>query len=231
MNLYGFSKPAFHQVLGSGDETVLQSATALFEESQNDEAACARGKSWLKTLIMHGHPLHNEHEQTKTPLDGGLLTVKMETETHAFVVYSLARAVAANVSPDLSQDSSNWTYAAISGLQSELSACHFSRSSECPREYHSLIVKLVSGSPIFGEEFRTSWSFYSILTNHELAVIVPILAAAINYERQLPQKMPAELKKQFSTQLSQEGKQFAQELSRWFGQLHAAGQDAFVMWR
>jgi hypothetical protein len=230
MNLYGFSLQAFRNVLASADSSVLKAASAIFVESQKNESAITKGKAWLQTLIDRGFPFREERAQPAEPKEGGLLTMQMETEAHVFAVYSIVRAIAADGSLDLASDSSKWGHAAVSSFYRELGDCRFAESRQCPREFHSWIWKLSHGTPLFGDDFRTDWSFYTIFTNQELAAIVPVLQAAADYERPVPEGLPEFRKSTLKTRLSDDARQFAQELSRWFGQIKEAGQDAFILW-
>ena len=101
------------------------------------------------------------------PADGGLLTVQMETANHVAVVHCLARAIAREDDLDLAIDSSSWKHPAVASLYNELMACEFHHSGKCPVEFHSWMDKLSNGSPIFGDDFRTSWEYYTCFTNEE----------------------------------------------------------------
>jgi hypothetical protein len=89
---------------------------------------------------------------------------------------------------------------------------------------------LSNGSPLFGDDFRTHWSYYSIFTNQELAGIIPVFQAAAAFQRPLPEGYPEQVTKTMKTGLSESGKQFIGDLVLWFGQIHQAGQDAFILW-
>jgi hypothetical protein len=230
MNLYGWSMQSFRSVLASANASVLKAATAYFVESQKNESAITRGKAWLQTIINKGFPLREEREQPAEPEEGALLTMQMETEAHVFAIYSIMRATAADNYLDLARDSSNWAHPVVSAFYRELGDCRFSQSKQCPRELHSWIWKLNHGTPLFGDDFRTDWSFYTTFTNPELAAIVPVFEAVVDYERPVPEGRPDYPKSTVKTRLSEGPRQFAQDLSKWFGQIKEAGQDAFILW-
>jgi len=89
---------------------------------------------------------------------------------------------------------------------------------------------LSNGSPLFGDDFRTEWSFYTLFSNQELATMIPVFQAAADFKRPLPEGYPEELTKKMVTGLSEGGKDFVADLINWFGQIQRAGQDAFILW-
>ena len=89
---------------------------------------------------------------------------------------------------------------------------------------------LSNGSPLFGDDFRTGWSFYSLFSNSDLAAIIPVFQAAADFKRVLPEGYTEELTKKMATGLSDNSKAFVLDLIKWFGQIQQAGQDAFVLW-
>ena len=99
-----------------------------------------------------------------------------------------------------------------------------------PVEFHTWMTKLCNGSPMFGHDFRTKWSFYSIISNIELAAMIPVFKSAMEYQRPLPPGHPEDAIKKMATGLSDMSKEFVSDLIRWFRQLHQAGQDAFIVW-
>jgi hypothetical protein len=230
MNLYGWSLPAFRQVLGSKDTAVLERAAALIAETLPKEPAQSRAKAWLRTLIDKGFPLQQDRAPAPEAADGGLLTVHMETEAHAFALYCLARASARAEFLDLAGESSQWTHAAIGSLYRELAACGFTKSKSCCVQYFSWIAGLSNGTPLFGDDFRTEWSFYTVFSNRDLALMIPVFQAAADFKRALPEGYPEEYTKTMATSLSDASKEFVLNLVRWFGQIQQAGQDAFILW-
>jgi hypothetical protein len=230
MNLYGWSQPAFTAALGSKDAAVLEAATARLSETLPKEPGHSRARAWLRTLVESGFPLRQDREPPAEPADGGLLTVRMETEVHVFAAHCLARAVARDDHLDLAGESSNWKHPAVGSLYQELAACGFTRSKGCCREYFSWMARLMEGSPLFGDAFRTQWSFYSLFSNQELAAMIPVLQAAAEFTRPLPAGCPEEIVRNTKTSLSEGGKGFVADLIRWFGQIQRAGQDAFILW-
>src|SRR5215217_2090478 len=168
MNLYGWSLPAFKQVLGSKDSAVLEKATALVSETLPKEPARSKAKAWLHTLVVNGFPFREDREQSSEPTDGGLLNVQMETEAHAFAMYCLARAIARDEYLDLAGESSNWTHPAVGSLYRDLASCGFTKSKSCCVQYFSWMSGLSNGTPLFGDDFRTEWSYYTLFTNSDL---------------------------------------------------------------
>jgi hypothetical protein len=227
MNLYGWSLPAFQQVLGSRDCVVLEKAAALIVETLPEETVQSMATAWLRTLILNGFAFRTESPK---PVDGGLLLVPMETEAHVFTVHCIARAIARDDHLDLASESSNWQHPAVAALYNELSACKFHLSGKCPVEFHTWMSKLSNGSPFFGDDFRTEWSFYTLFSNSELAAMIPVFQAAREFQRALPEGYPEELTKKMATGLSDAGKEFVLDLIKWFGQIQQVGQDALIIW-
>jgi hypothetical protein len=229
MNLYGWSINSFTQVLGSKNAPVLEAATARLSEYL-DEPNLSKGKAWLTNLIQTGFPLRGDRPPPSECAGGGLLTVQMESEVHVSVVHSIARAIADDNYLDLAGESSSWSHPAVGSLYNELAACEFKHSGKCPVEYHTWMWTLSNGSPIFGDDFRTDWSFYSLFTNQELAAIVPVFQAAEQFKRSLPDKLPEDYRAKMRTSLSEGGKHFIGDLIKWFSAIQRAGQDAFILW-
>jgi hypothetical protein len=230
MNLYGWSLSDFKQILGSRDFAVLEKANALNSETFTKEPTQSKAKAWLRTLIEDGFPLQQESEQSSEPEDGGLLTVPMETEIHVFVVHCLARAIARDDFLDLASESSRWAHPAVGSLYGELATIGFTKSKDCGVQFFSWMSSLSNGSPLFGDDFRTEWSFYTHFSNGDLAAMIPVFQAATGFTRILPEELPEELTKQLATSLSSNGKEFLLDLIKWFGKIHQAGQDAFILW-
>lgn len=230
MNLYGWSLPELQLALGSKDVAVLAKATALISETLPNEPTQSIAKAWLRTLILSGFPLRRDREQPSEPADGGLLTMQMETEAHAFAAHCLARAIARDEHLNLAGESSNWAQPAVEATYRELEACGFTRSNSCCPEYFSWMSALSKGTPLFGDDFRTEWSYYTLFSNDDLAAMIPVFQAAADFKRTLPEGYPEELTKKMTTSLSVTGKEFVLDLIRWFSQIHEAGQDAFILW-
>ena len=89
---------------------------------------------------------------------------------------------------------------------------------------------LNKGTPLFGEDFRTPWSFYTLFSNKDLANMIPTLRTAPEFQRILPENLPEEVRKQAATGLSERGHEFAANLIEWFSRIQTAEQDAFIMW-
>jgi hypothetical protein len=230
MNLFGWSLRSFRDVLGSGNSSVLKAATQHLTESVRDEPALARSKAWLHKLVQDGFPLRDELGPRPEPADGGLVTVQMETQTHVYAVNSLVRAIRRDDFIDLSNESSNWKHPSVGALYQELSGCGFARSRQCCPEYFNWMSKLSNGSPLFGDDFRTEWSYYTFFVNEDLAAMIPVFQAAADFKRPLPEGMPAEVAGKFQTGLLESGKEFIGDLIKWFTQLQESGQDAFILW-
>ena len=230
INLYGCKLRQLLGVIGSKDSSVREIAGNYLSETLTDEAALAKACAWLRTLVDDGYPLKSEREPPSVPDDGSLLVTRLETELHAFVVYSIVRAVSRNTCLDLASDSSHWHHSAIVSLYNDFRICGFTRSKECPTRFLQLGSALSHGTPLFGDDFRTDWSFYTFLTNNDLENLVSVLEAARKFEKPVPDYVPAEVRKTMVTRLSDEGNAFAEELIAWFCQIQQAHQDAFIMW-
>jgi hypothetical protein len=230
MNLYGWRLSSVTQVLGSKDSALLEAATARLSEALPKEPALSQARAWLQTLIESGFPLQQDRPPLSVSADGSLLTVQMETEVHVTVVHCLARAIASEDDLDLASESSNWDHSAVGSLYQELASCGFTRSTYCCPQYFSWMLRLSEGSPLFGDDFRTEWSFYTFFANEELAAMIPVFQAAADFKRSLPKDYPEEARKKMRMGLSDGGKEFIGGLIKWFSQIQQAGQDAFILW-
>jgi hypothetical protein len=230
MNLYGWRLSSFTQVLGSKDSTLLGAAAARLSEALPNEPALSRARAWLHTLIESGFPLRQDRPPPSEPADGGLLALQMETEVHVAVVHCLARAIARDDDLDLAGESSDWAHPAVASLHQDLASCGFTRSQSCCAQYFTWMLRLSKGSPLFGDAFRTEWSFYTWFTNEELAAMIPVLQAAADFRRPPPKGNPEGAMKTMRMGLSDSGKEFIGDLVEWFSQIQQAGQDAFILW-
>ena len=230
MNLYGWRLSALLHVLGSKDTSVLEGTTALLAKTLTKEPVLSKAKAWLRTLIESGFPLAKDREPPSVPADGDLLTVQMETEAHVFVMHCLARTIASHDHLDLASESSHWAHAGVGSLYQELASCGFTRSKNCCVEFFSWMSRLSEGSPLFGDDFRSEWSFYTLFTNEELAAMLPVFQAAADFRRPIPEGYSEEARNNIKTTLSDISKEFISDLIKLFGQIHQAGQDAFILW-
>jgi hypothetical protein len=230
MNLYGWRLSSLTQVLGSKDSALLGAATARLSEALPNEPALSKARAWLQTLIERGFPLRQDRPPPSEAADGGLLTLQMETEIHVTVVHCLARAIARADDLDLASESSNWAHPCVGSLHQELASCGFTRSKDCCAPYFSWMFRLSAGSPLFGDDFRTEWSFYTWFANEELAAMIPVFQAAADFQRPLPKGYPEEALKKMRVALSDSGKEFIGDLIKWFSRIQQAGQDAFILW-
>lgn len=229
MNIYGWCQLDFLQVLGSKDAALLEKASSLISHALPGEPARSQALAWLHTLVESGYPLRQAREPSSNAV-GDLLTVKMETEAHVFANFCLARAIASDGHLDLASVSSHWSQPAVGKLYRELASCGFTKSSECCVQYFSWMSGLSSGTTLFGDDFRSDWSFYTVFSNSDLAAIIPVFNAAAAFQRTLPEGIPDEYARTMVTCLSDESKLFVQDLVNWFAQIQQAGQDAFILW-
>jgi hypothetical protein len=234
MHVYGWSFNSFIDVLASNNAAVLSAATTRLAEAIDDPATLSRGQAWLKTLIETGFPLARDRKPSPQP-DGGLLTLHMETEYHVLALHAIVRAIAGEGYLDLSEESLNWTHAAVSTLHNELASLGFSRpTSDDPKRWFMDYVRWMSGlsngTPLFGDDFRTQWSFYTCFDNQELAAVKPVLQAATDFQKRLAEDMPDDVRSSYKTSLSEDGKAFVAAQTKWFGQIQQVGQDAFILW-
>ena len=229
MNLYGWHLFTFKQALGSQNKSLLNSARAHLSKTFK-EPQLSRANAFVRTLVENGYPLLSERQFPSEPDDGGLLTMQMETETHVFAVHCLARALATPEHLDLAMESSTWSHPSIGALLREVGSCGFTRSKEFNRKFYTWIWALDKGTPLFGDEFHTTWSRYTLFPNQELTEIVQLLRAAATFARKLPESYTPEQAKQFPTSLSPVAQKFANDLAKWFDQIQQAGQDAFILW-
>jgi hypothetical protein len=235
MGVYASSLSSFTKVLGSKDFKVLKAASARLTEIFSDEAARTRALAWLRTLVQDGFPLKRDREPVSEPADGGLLTMRMETEAHLPVVYCIVEAISTDGLTNLGEK--GWGHPAVSSLFNELRACGFTdsmpflRSREFITNYYRWMHMLSNGTPLFGDDFRSSWSYYTWFTNKELANIIPVFRAAAKFRRPpLSSNMPNRLKRKMMMHLSKGGKEFIGDLIKWFGQIQKARKDAFIYW-
>ena len=154
----------------------------------------------------------------------------METEAHVCVAHCIARAIARDEYCDLGMESSNWSHPVVGTVYQELVSSGFTRSNTCSIDFHSWMSKLSNGSPLFGDDLRTAWSFYTYFSNQELTAMIPVFRAAVDHKRAVPEGFPEEVTSKMVTSLSEGGKEFLRDLINWFGQIQDAGQDAFILW-
>lgn len=89
---------------------------------------------------------------------------------------------------------------------------------------------LRNGTPLFGDGFRTKWSFYTLFSNDELATMIPVFQAAADFKRIFPEEYPEAYTKNMDTTLSKGSSDFVLDLVNWLEKLHQAKQDALILW-
>ena len=230
MNLYGCDLKRFLDVLGSKNTSARSAAETCLSESLTNPVVLGKARAWLGRLIDEGYPLRSERPQPSVSEDGSLLVTQLETELHAVVVYSLMRTLFKDACLDLSRESSTWHYSAIVAFDNELGKCGFMRSKECPTMFIHWMSALTGGSPLFGDGFRSDWSFYTVLKNDELTSLVGAIETAQKFEKHIPDSYPETFRKASFTKLSDAGNQFARAFGGWLRRIQQAGQDAFIYW-
>jgi len=231
MNLYGFELSRLKRALGSKESAVFEAAAASLADCYLDEPELSlKANAWLRTLLERGYVLREVRGPPIEPADGGPPTFLIEREFHIEVVYWLVRALAHDDDLDLMVKSSRWKHGITELLKYDVNVCGFARSGQCSVEFYSFIERLCKGSPLFGDDFRTSWSFYTIFTNAELAAMIPDFQVAVDFKRPIPSHLSEKVAKTWMTAVSDESKEFMEALIEWFGQIQKAGQDAFILW-
>lgn len=230
MHIYGWSFDTFREVLGSGDVRVLDQALEMVGKSWINEVDRPKGEAWLRTLIERGYPLCGERPPVTCPDDGGLATVRMETEIHIACIYYLSRVISGEGQLDLAGKSSFYTHGAMRSLDREMSASQFTKRMDCGVEFFRWMQALLCGNPLFGDQFRSYWSYYSHFRNEELAAMLPVFQQAIDFRRPFPEGYPEEMREKMTQCLSQSCKEYLRDLIEWFGEIEQAGHDTFIYW-
>lgn len=233
LNLYGCHIAAVLEAVGSQSAAVLQSACGHLGETistTRGEDALKTATAWLTTLVQSGCPLASDRPQPSVSSDGGLLETHMETEVHVLALHSLIFSLRDDGWRDFSGESSMWHAGALGSLQRELRACGFTKSAECPPEFHQGMQRLIHGTPLFGDDFRSDWSTYCLLPGNMLPGFCETLQAAMNYEDSVPDYVPAEVRSTMTLRLSDNARRFVTEFSSWLQQISDAGQDAYILY-
>lgn len=230
MNLYGCQISAIHEAVGSKSDTLLEAASAQVADTLNEESARAKAIAWLETLIQTGHPLNSARPHPSVPEDGSLLVSHVETEIHVCALHCLIQGIQRDDWLDLSGQSSHWHHSAISALYNDLAACGFTKSTECPMELFRCLESLNHGTPLFGDDFRTDWSYYSLLPTNEVVGFIQALKVAVEFKRSIPDFIPEHLRETMVISLTDEAREFVTELSGWLRQIADSGQDAYILW-
>jgi hypothetical protein len=231
MNLYGWKLQEFIDVIGSKSAKVLETASAHLAEKfkgRSDHADLPKAIAWLRTLINEGHPLRQDRERPTVGADGDLVVMHMEAGIHVAVINSLV--VTLRREEFLNPAFDSWSQGISSAIHKELRVCGFIGSSQCSVEFLQALWRLDGGTPLFGDDFCTGWEYYSIIENDQIAALVTSFEAALRFERILPDGIPEEARKRLRTRLSDDVREFLGNLIGWFGQIHQAGQDAFITW-
>jgi hypothetical protein len=230
MDLHGWKLQEFIDVIGSKNATVLERASAHLEElykgAKDDDLS--KALAWLHTLINEGHSLRWERERPAVAMDGALLAMQMEAGIHVNVIYSLVEAIRREEFLHPAFDS--WGQGVSTGLRNEFSACGFIGSRECSIEFLQALHRLDGGTPLFGDDFYTSWQYYSIIENDRIAALVQGFEGVLRFERKLPADIPDHIRERFKVRVSDDYKKLISDLIGWLGQIEQAGQDAFILW-
>jgi hypothetical protein len=96
MNLYGWKLQELIDAIGSKNATLLEKASAHFEEmfqGWSDQTDLPEARAWLRTLIYEGHALRKDREPPSVGTDGALVVVHVEAAVRIAVINSLVRAL------------------------------------------------------------------------------------------------------------------------------------------
>ena len=230
MNLYSFELSSLIELLSSGEQGILAAAHENVEASLRAPDDRERAKLWVSRLVRDGVLLARDREPPSTPSDGDLLVSRLETELHVVGLFALIRAMTNPQALDLAVESSSWTRETLGAVIGEMRECGFLGSAECPRVLRESLAALDSGTPLFGDGFRTDWSYYSILQHAVLGETIAALERACAYRRPIPAYVPESVRKSVKAELSEAGRALVQELRGWLGKVMSAGHDALVLW-
>lgn len=230
MNIYGCNIQAIKDILGSKNTVILDAVIKNLVDVFHNKDDHHKALAWLNTLINDGFTLKSERESPTVQSDGGLLIHLLETEVHITVINRIMHVLRDDRSIDLTTHSSHYHYSAMTELYRELRLCGFTSSRECPKYFYKLMFALLHGSPLFGDNFHSDWSFYAFLTNQELSQLTSVLNKAKQFERSISKELPEEIRVARKTCLSNMGISFVNDLIEWFSQIHKAGQDAYLLW-
>ena len=230
MNLYGCSLVAIYEAIGSNSEVLLASASMMVTDLLRDDSERDNAIKWLGTLIQYGYPLKGVRSKPSAPEDGSLLVAHFETEAHILALHCLIQSIRKDNWGDLSERSSHWHRTAISALYKNLATCGCLKSSDCPTALFRCIEVLGNGSPLFGDDFYTDWSYYALIPQQDLIDFVRGLEFAITYAGPFSNDISRHTSDAAVTQLSDDGREFVNELSSWFTEIANLNQDAYVFW-
>jgi hypothetical protein len=146
MNIYGWHFQDFRNLLGSNNSQVLKKATEILVESATEDYDPSKAKAWIRLLIEKGFTFREDRERPTEPVNGGLLTMRMETETHVSALYAIAKALAGEDAMDLSSESDTWKHPCIMSLYKDLGDCGFTLTEQGLRDLTNWILKLNHGS-------------------------------------------------------------------------------------
>jgi hypothetical protein len=229
--LYGWKIQEFIDVIGSKNVKVQKAALGHLREvyeSPGDQAELRKARAWLRTLINKGYPLRRDRKPPIVRADGELLLMRMETGIHVAVVNSLVQALRRDefVQPLFDR----WSQGVSSAIHNELRACGLFGSRASSVEFITALSRLDGGTALFGDGFHTGWEYYSVIEKAQIGLLLAGFEAVLNFERKLPDGIPAEAKKRLRTRVSADARGLITELIDWFGKIERAGQDAFILW-
>lgn len=230
MNLYGCDLQSVTASFGSQDEGLLKRAIDNLAQILQPGDDLNKAICWLQTIIKTNVPLRVNRPAPFVSEDGGLLVCQLEAEIHVLALHCLVTAVRREEHLNLTEESSFWNHVAVTELQMELSSCRFEPSDVPLSQLLNYFAILIKGTPFFGDDFRSSWSIYSFLPHSELSHLTTALQDALTYERMLPEKMPEEIRQQYTTKLSDGMNTFVSEFIGWLKQLDRSGQDMYLIW-
>ncbi|MCR9231397.1 MAG: hypothetical protein NXI29_10325 [bacterium] len=230
MNLYGCDLHAILNALGSQNQKLLEQACEQLSQVLDAGPECDKVQGWIQTLIETGPTLRLNRPVPEVPQSGDLLTCQMETELHVVGLDCLVKALRKEEHLNLAGESSFWNHGIISDLQQELSGCQFKPGNVDLLMYFNYFTVLSQGTPLFGDDFRSRWSYYTIIPHSELNDLLVVLQEALAYERSLPETMPEELRQHTPTQLTDEMASFVKEFLGWLTQLEQHEQDLYLLW-
>ena len=191
INIAGFDLRKMRTLIGSRSPTLIDELCAAFDKSWSDAETKADGYAIIERAVMEGTPFPDLQIETEIHATAACMFARHDQNMHALM-------------------SSTWNAQAFGELLREL-------PKKLPPLVRVFLRAMRDGTPLFGQEIRSSWSYYAYFAH---AKVQAFHTALVDFQTEHPR---------FTGQDFCYG--FLDELVDWLRQINEAKRDLwYVAW-
>ena len=154
LTISGFKLKGMQTLFGKGDVEIIEGVYSIFQKFVFENALCSPEEK--EELLNEGRPIIERAVKEGVPFSD----LNSETDNHSFV----ADVFAGYKQSIFETNSSDWKVRALWDFESD----YRQRLHPIPQRLFSF---LIDGRPIFGKDFKNTWSYYSYLSLEEVRIL------------------------------------------------------------